>query len=126
MSAHILLPAIVFISILLMLLRPKEVAEVYWIGGGAILLLLLRLVPLQLARRAISEGTDVYLFLLGMMLLSELARQHGVFDWISSAAVKNARGSGDRLFTLIYAIGTLVTIFLSNAATAVVLTPAVL
>jgi arsenical pump membrane protein len=61
-----------------------------------------------------------------MMLLSELAREHGLFDWLSAIAVRNARGSCVRLFTLVYIVGTVVTIFLSNDATAVVLTPAIL
>ena len=124
--AHLLLPLIVAVSIVMMLIRPRGIAEVYWAGGGALLLVLLRLIPLRLAGHAIAEGTDVYLFLTGMMLLSELAREHGVFDWLSSAAVRLARGSRLRLFTLVYAIGTVVTIFMSNDATAVVLTPAIL
>lgn len=124
--AHLLLSIIVATSILLMLVRPRGIAEVYWIGGGAILLLLLRLVPLKLAGRAVAEGFDVYLFLIGMMLMSELAREHGVFDWLSSAAIRSANGSCTRLFTLVYGIGTLVTVFMSNDATAIVLTPAIL
>ena len=124
--AHVLLPLIVFVSILLMLIRPRDIPEVYWVGGGALLLVLLRLTPLKLAGKAIMEGSDVYLFLIGMMLLSELARAHGVFDWLSSLAVRAAHGSTTRLFTLVYGIGTLVTIFMSNDATAVVLTPAIL
>ena len=124
--AHVMLVAIVAVSILLMLIRPRGFAEVYWIGGGALLLVVLRLVPLKLAGKAIAEGSDVYLFLIGMMLLSELAREHGVFDWLSSVAIRSAHGSCTRLFTLVYGIGTLVTIFMSNDATAVVLTPAIL
>ena len=124
--AHILLVSIIAVSILLMLVRPRGIAEVYWIGGGALLLILLRLVPLKIAGKAVAEGSDVYLFLIGMMLLSELAREHGVFDWLSSAAIRSASGSCARLFTLVYGIGTLVTIFMSNDATAVVLTPAIL
>ena len=124
--AHTLLVAIVAISILLMLLRPRGIAEVYWISGGALLLIVLRLVPLRLAGKAVAEGSDVYLFLVGMMLLSELAREHGVFDWLSSAAVHNANGSSSRLFALVYGIGTVVTVLMSNDATAVVLTPAIL
>ena len=123
---HILLPLIVGVSILLMLVRPRGIAEVYWVGGGALLLVALRLVPLKLAGKAVAEGSDVYLFLIGMMVLSELAREHGVFDWLSSVAVRGANGSCARLFTLVYGIGTLVTIFMSNDATAVVLTPAIL
>ncbi|MBS1806315.1 MAG: arsenic transporter [Acidobacteria bacterium] len=113
-------------SVALMLLRPFRVAEVYWVGAGAILLCALRLIPLSLAGKAVAEGLDVYLFLTGMMLLSELARDHGVFDWLANIAVTHANGSSRRLFALIYLVGTLVTIFMSNDATAVVLTPAVL
>jgi arsenical pump membrane protein len=123
---HLLLTLIVAASIALMLLRPRGIREVYWVGGGAALLVVLRLVPLSLAGHAIAEGTDVYLLLIGMMLLSELAREHGVFEWLSAAAVRSARGSCSLLFTLVYAAGTVVTIFMSNDATAVVLTPAIL
>jgi arsenical pump membrane protein len=124
--SHVLLALIVAVSILLMLIRPRDIPEVYWVGGGAILLIVLRLIPLQLAGKAAAEGSDVYFFLIGMMLLSELAREHGVFDWLSSAALKGSHGSCVRLFTLVYGVGTLVTIFMSNDATAVVLTPAIL
>lgn len=124
--AHILLPLIVGLSILLMLIRPRGIAEVWWVGGGALLLVALRLVPLGLAGKAIAEGGDVYLFLIGMMLLSELAREQGVFDWVASITVRSANGSCSRLFALVYGVGTLVTIFMSNDATAVVLTPAIL
>ncbi|MGA2019385.1 MAG: arsenic transporter [Candidatus Sulfotelmatobacter sp.] len=123
---HLLLSLIVGISILLMLIRPRNIPEVYWIGGGVLLLLLLRLVSWHLAARAVLKALDVCLFLIGMMLLSELAREHGVFDWLSSVAVRRANGSCSRLFALVYAAGTFVTIFLSNDATAVVLTPAIL
>jgi len=124
--AHILLPSVVAVSILMMLIRPRGIAEVYWISGGAVLLVALRLVSFDLAAKAIARGSDVYFFLIGMMLLSELAREHGVFDWLSSVAVRSARGSCSRLFALVYGAGTLVTIFMSNDATAVVLTPAIL
>ena len=95
-------------------------------GGGALLLVLTHLIPLSLAGRAIAKGTDVYLFLAGMMLLSEIAREQGVFDWIASVAVHHARGSATRLFALRTLGGVTVTVCLSNDATAIVLTPAVL
>jgi arsenical pump membrane protein len=124
--AHVVLPCIVAVSILLMLVRPRGIPEVWWISGGALLLIVLRLVPLHLAGQAVAKGSDVYLFLIGMMLLSELAREQGVFDWVASVAVRGANGSCSRLFLLVYSVGTLVTIFMSNDATAVVLTPAIL
>jgi arsenical pump membrane protein len=124
--AHLLLSLIVGLSVTLMLIRPRNIPEVYWIAGGVLLLLVLRLVPLQFAGRAAAKALDVCFFLIGMMLLSELAREHGVFDWLSSVAVRSARGFCSRLFALVYVVGTIVTIFMSNDATAVVLTPAIL
>ena len=88
--APALLALIVIVGILLMLTRPRNVGEVWWIGGAVSLLLVLRLVPLSLAMRAAAKGMDVYLFLTGMMLLSELAREHSVFEWVSSVAVRAA------------------------------------
>jgi arsenical pump membrane protein len=124
--APALLILIVVLGILLMLIRPRNFPEVYWIGGAVLLLLVFRLIPLRLAGRAAFRGMDVYLFLAGMMLLSELAREHSVFDWVSSVAMRASKGSCSRLFLLVYAAGTIVTIFMSNDATAVVLTPAIL
>ena len=122
----ILISFIVAISILFMLIRPRNVPEVYWVSAGVVVLLGLRLITFRLAERAFIMALDVCLFLIGMMLLSELAREHGVFDWLSSIAIRKSQGSCLRLFGLVYAIGTMVTILMSNDATAVVLTPAIL
>ncbi len=106
-------------------IRPRRWPEAIWACLGAALLVALRLLSPRLALGAIAKGANVYLFLTGMMLLAELARHEGVFDWLASLAVRAARASPTRLFALIYGVGILVTVFLSNDATAVVLTPAV-
>jgi arsenical pump membrane protein len=107
------------------LFRPKEWPEAVWGCLGALILIISGLLPISQAGAAVAKGTDVYLFLTGMMLLSELARRKGVFDWLASHAVAAAKGSCARLFSLIYLVGIVVTVLLSNDATAVVLTPAV-
>jgi arsenical pump membrane protein len=105
--------------------RPWNLPEFIWAVAGAVLLVVLRLLPWQQALGAAAKGTDVYLFLIGMMLLAEIARKEGLFDWLAAQAVRHAQNSARRLFLIVYAVGTLVTVFLSNDATAVVLTPAV-
>ncbi len=107
------------------ILRPFGWPEFIWAVAGAALLVLLGLLSPAEALAGAASGIDVYLFLTGMMLLSELARQEGLFDWLAAHASAAARGSGARLFTLIFGVGTVVTAFLSNDATSVVLTPAV-
>jgi arsenical pump membrane protein len=105
--------------------RPMRWPEWIWAVGGAALLLALGLVSMQTAMIAVAKGSDVYLFLIGMRLLSEAARAEGLFDWVASVAVDHARQSPLRLYALIYGAGVVVTTFLSNDATAVVMTPAV-
>jgi arsenical pump membrane protein len=107
------------------IVRPWRLPEALWAVLGAIGLVVLSLLPWRDAVRVVGSGADVYLFLGGMMLLAELARQQGVFDWLATRTVRLARGSAKRLFALVFTVGTLVTAFLSNDATAVVLTPAV-
>ncbi len=108
------------------IIRPWKLPEAVWAVSGAVLLVALGLLPWHSAVLAVGKGVDVYLFLTGMMLLSEVARREGLFDWLAALAARRAQGSAGRLFVLIYAVGTIVTVFLSNDATAVVLTPAVL
>ena len=105
--------------------RPFSWPEAVWAVLGAALLVLFGLMPAGTAWEGVLKGTDVYLFLIGMMLMSEVARKEGLFDWLAGIAVRAAKGSATRLFTLIYGVGTVVTVFLSNDACAVVLTPAV-
>ena len=124
-TAHLATWMIAALSVLGVITRPKNWPEAWWAASGALALVLFSLIPIQAALAAVREGGDVYLFLTGMMVLAELARREGLFDWLASHALLHAKGSASRLFLLIYAVGTLVTIFLSNDATAVVLTPAV-
>lgn len=113
------------LSIAGVIVRPLKIAEAVWAVSGALLLVVLQLISLSDAWRGIHKGTDVYLFLFGMMLLAEVAREERLFDWLAAKAVLLARGSAKRLFALTYVVGIIVTVFLSNDATAVVLTPAV-
>lgn len=125
MSAFSLTWAIAGATAFGVVFRPFRWPEAVWAVSGAILLLLFGVIGWDDSISGVMKGLDVYLFLIGMMLLSELARREGLFDWVAAIATSAAKGSPKRLFILIYAVGTIVTVFLSNDATAVVLTPAV-
>lgn len=113
------------LAIGLVIARPFKVPEFVWALGGAALLLVFGLLSPAEGLAGVAKGLDVYLFLTGMMLLAEIAREEKLFDWLAAHATKLAKGSASRLFGLIYLVGVVVTTFLSNDATAVVLTPAV-
>lgn len=124
-TSTILIWVISALSIALVILRPFRVPEFVWAASGAVLLMILRLITLPEGLAGVTKGLDVYLFLTGMMLLAETAREEKLFDWLAAHATRLAKGSAQRLFLLIYLVGVVVTTFLSNDATAVVLTPAV-
>ncbi|SDL40209.1 SLC13 family permease [Siphonobacter aquaeclarae] len=125
MSPVFLIYLIAFAAVAGVITRPFGVPEFVWALAGVVALLTFRLIGMQTVAAGINKGTDVYLFLTGMMLLAETARGEGVFDWLAGHAAGFAAGSGVRLFALIYLVGIVVTTFLSNDATAIVLTPAV-
>lgn len=122
---HALTWLIAAAAILGILFRPWGLSEALWAVAGAGLLVVGSLLSWSRAWAAVAQGANVYLFLAGMMLLAEIARTQGLFDWIAAHAIRAARGSARRLFILIYVVGILVTALLSNDATAVVMTPAV-
>src|SRR5205085_11690734 len=122
---HLLTTGIIFLATAGVIIRPFRVPEAIWALAGAAALVLFGLLPWGAALDGMRKGIDVYLFLAGMMLIAELARQEGLFDYLAALAVEHARGSPQRLFLLIYLVGTAVTVLLSNDATAIVLTPAV-
>jgi arsenical pump membrane protein len=124
-SHSILAWIISIVSIGLVLARPFRLPEAVWAVLGAALLVLTGVLSFPQALAAAGKGWDVCLFLTGMMLISELARREGVFDWLAGHAVAASKSSPRRLFTLVYLVGIGVTVLLSNDATAVVLTPAV-
>src|SRR6202162_3765528 len=78
------------------ILRPLHVPEAVWALGGAAALVCMGLLPVGAALDGVGRGIDVYLFLTGMMLLAELARQEGLFDWLAAQAAFMARGSATR------------------------------
>ncbi|HWF78909.1 MAG TPA: SLC13 family permease [Caulobacteraceae bacterium] len=107
------------------ILRPFRTREAVWAVAGAALLVVTGLLPIPNALAGLAKSLDVCLFLVGMMLLAETARREGLFDAVAAFAVNHAAGSPGALFALVYGAGVVVTVFLSNDATAVVLTPAV-
>jgi arsenical pump membrane protein len=118
--------AIAAAAIVCVILRPLRISEAWWAAGGAAALVLCGGIAPAAAGQAMARGLDVYLFLIGMMALAGYANVAGVFAWVAGAALRVARGSRARFFALVYLAGIATTALLSNDATIVVLTPAVI
>jgi len=123
--SHIGIWVISIFSISTIIIRPFKLPEAVWAVIGSLLLIIGGFILPKDAIRGVLNGVDVYLFLTGMMLLAVVAQEEKLFDFLAAYATKLSRGSSKRFFILIYIVGIIVTAFLSNDATAVVLTPAI-
>jgi len=105
--------------------RPRRVTEAIAAASGAILMLLGGYVGLGEALTLVRGQWNVYGFFLGLMMTSALADQAGVFEVLTHQVARWARESALRLYLAVFLLGTLITAFLSNDATALILTPVV-
>jgi len=114
------------LTLVFVLIRPKGLSEAWFtVLGGACMLVF----GLETPRQAVGivlEGKDALLFLVGLLLLADLMRASGFFEWAAIHAARSARGDGRALFRNMFILGAGVTALMSLDTTAVMLTPVVL
>ena len=108
----------------------KSVIGTYWIIAlvGAILLLLLRLVPIEEIWHSLTSNTSInplkiLVLFLSMTFLSIFLDEVGLFHYLARKAVKIAKGSQFSLFIIFYLLTALLTVFTSNDIVVLTLTP---
>jgi len=107
-ATHLLLSLSGCISILLMLIRPRNIRKV----TGWRWLPLIAPAPvgvLHLPPRAALKALDVCLFLNRDDVAIGTCSQHGVCDWLRRSPCGRANGPAHGIFALVYAAGTFVT-----------------
>lgn len=109
----------------LIIARPRRIPEAASALGGGVLMLAIGAVAPDEAAGVLVGEWNVFLFFLGLMLVAALADQAGIFEWLATMAARLAGGSARRLLLAVFGLGTLLTAFLSNDATALILTPVV-
>jgi arsenical pump membrane protein len=112
-------------TLILILTRPRRIPEPASAVVGAALMLGLGLVSPPDAARAVAASWNVLLFFLGLMVVAFASERAGVFDAAARLVGRLGGGSARRLLVLVYLLGVVVTAFLSNDATALLLTPVV-
>ncbi|OGO02001.1 MAG: hypothetical protein A2Y59_02800 [Chloroflexi bacterium RBG_13_52_14] len=105
--------------------RPRPLNEATAALLGAVLMLATSIVSPSQAFGVLKDIDNILLFFLGLMIICVVADHAGFFEWCASKAVKLAGGKGLRLLLVLFGLGTLITTFFSNDATALVLTPIV-
>ncbi len=124
--AHIVLGALIFVSTLvLIMIRPLRLSEAVIAAGGGLLMLVCGIITPDDATSTLLGQWNIYGFFLGLMVISAISDAAGVFDILAYQAARLAGGSSLRLYLAIFAVGVVITAFLSNDATALILTPVV-
>jgi Na+/H+ antiporter NhaD/arsenite permease-like protein len=88
---------------------------------GASVVILLRLVDQEEAFAAVDF--NVIFLLAGMMIIANVMAKTGIFQWIAVEAVRRTQGRPYRLLVLTSVITAVVSAFLDNVTTVVLLTP---
>jgi arsenical pump membrane protein len=123
LTKTILISLIAILTLVGIMVRPWKVNEAMVALAGAALLLILGLINPGDAISTLLNDWNTFFFFLGMMSLSALAEVAGLFDWLAVQAARLAGNSARRLFLNTFVLGCLISMILSNDATALILTP---
>jgi len=115
----------VFLAVMgFVIARPHGLNEAWPAAAGVAAFLTIGLLTLADIARVGRDTAGVLLFLAGMMVVSTVAEQAGVFTWAASFAARASR-SGPRLLVNVFVLGAAVTALLSLDVTVIVLTPVI-
>src|SRR6266566_6989144 len=123
LTRTLLISLIALLALVSIMVRPFKLNEAISALTGAGLMLVLGLISPVDAATALLKEWNTFLFFLGMMSLSALAEVAGLFDWLAVQAARLAGNSARRLFLNTFVLGCLISMILSNDATALILTP---
>ncbi len=125
LTRTLLTSLIAILALVGIMLRPFQWNEaLIALAGAALLLILGLIVPLDALSTLLSQW-NTFLFFLGMMGLSAFAEEAGLFDWLAALAARLAKNRAALLYLNIFLLGALISMVLSNDATALILTPIV-
>ncbi len=125
-------PAIAAVAIFVgayILLATESVHKTKAVLAGAVLMILLKIVSQRTAFHGDEalgiEGIDwnVIMLLIGMMIIVNITRTTGGFEWLAIKAAKLVHGHPTLIVILLCAITAVVSAFLDNVTTVIVIAP---
>lgn len=125
LARTLVVSGIALITLIGVMIRPFQWNEALIALGGALLLLVFGLITPFDALVTLFEQWNTFFFFLGMMSIAAFAEEAGLFDWLATQAARLARGRAALLYLNIFLLGSLISMVLSNDATALILTPVV-
>ena len=123
---HIIFGILIFaLTLSVIMVRPYHVSEALAAAVGATLMLIGGYILPGEALQVLKGQWNIYGFFLGLMIISAVADQAGIFDILAAQTGRLAKGRALRLLLGVFLLGMIITAFLSNDATALILTPVV-
>ncbi|MFH1569189.1 MAG: SLC13 family permease, partial [Gemmatimonadota bacterium] len=116
-----MLPSIVVFVITYVLIASEKVdkAVAAILGAGAVIAL--HLIPYEEAVRTVD--LNVIFLLIGMMMTVNVLAETGVFEWIAITLAQAARGNGAVLTMALVGATALLSAFLDNVTTVILMAP---
>ena len=117
-----LLAATVFVGVYLLIVSDRVHRTVAALVG-AVAVIALGLLTQQEAFSAAYVDWNVIFLLVGMMAIANILAKTGLFEWLAAEAVLRTKGDAYRLLVLISLITAVVSAFIDNVTTVVLITP---
>ena len=105
--------------------RPRRQSEAMIVCIGAFAMISVGGLSIGEAFHAVGNNLNVLGFFLGLLIVAAVVESVGLFEAITEKAVALSHGSGRRMLLIVFGVGIVITSFLSNDATALMLTPVV-
>jgi Na+/H+ antiporter NhaD/arsenite permease-like protein len=124
--------AIITLVVVYAFLLTEKINKVIVAGFGAVFLIFMQVfrtathTSQEKAFEFISHNLDVLGFVIGMMILVGIVRESGIFEYIAITLVKKVKGKPIPLLIVIGYLTLIMTTFLSNIPTVLILTPVLL
>src|SRR5687767_14341522 len=119
-----ILSSLIFLLSLIFIFSEKVNRSIVAIGGGVLMVLIGKLLHFyseEAALEAVDFNTLGLLF--GMMVLVAMLEPTGFFEYLAVLAARASKGNPVRLFVLLGSITTVLSMFLDNVTTVVLIAP---
>ncbi|MBM3944413.1 MAG: hypothetical protein FJ317_02855, partial [SAR202 cluster bacterium] len=116
-----MIPATIIFGLVYLLVIRGKPSPVVTVLVGAAILVLTGVISSQEALNHID--LNVILLLASMMIIADIMGRTGAFDWLSYQGVKVAKGNGFIILTLLLVVTAVVSAFIDNVTTVVLIFP---